>query len=178
MAQGEGRLWTLAWLVPGVLARGPTALCSVLVAQGHPASRDARAPPPVVPGSRAPGYLRSQRLSAVLGFSPCLILYGVGAAAEPVVEERCLTNRAVSALVAELAQPLVPSHFASLAQTALGNLSSPHDPAAERGASSLAMGLEGAWGSLGQSRGLAPGCACPESCRLAAGAGHQPAVGF
>lgn len=94
--------------------------------------------------------------SAVLGFSPRLILYGMGAAAELVVEERCLANKAVSPLVAELAQSLVPSHFASLIQTVPRNLSSPHDPAAERRISSLSTGLEGAWGSMGQSRGLAP----------------------
>lgn len=93
MAQGKRRFGPLTWLVPGVLARGPPASCSGPVAQGHPASRNAQAPPRKVPGSRAPGYLWLPKLeSAVLGFSPRLILYGVGAAAELAVEEICFTK--------------------------------------------------------------------------------------
>lgn len=94
MAQGKRHFRPLTWLVPGVLAGGPTASCSGPVARGHPTSRDAQAPPRKVPGSRAPGYLWLPKLkSAVLGFSPRLNLYGVGAAAELAAEERCLTKR-------------------------------------------------------------------------------------
>ena len=54
-------------------------------------------------------------------------------------------------------------------------------PTAERGASSLTTGMEGAWGSPGQSRGLAPlaGLRLPgELLPGAAGAVHSPGVGF
>jgi len=89
-----------------------------------------------------------------------------------VIEERCLTNKAVFPLVAELAQRLVPSRFASLIQAAPRNLSSPHDPAAERGASSLSTGL-------GQSQGLVSlaGLRSPGELPLATGTFHRPGLG-
>lgn len=65
-----------------------------------------------------------------------------------------MSYKAASPLVAELAQCPMHSHFASLIQAAPRNLSSPHDPSAERGASSLSMGLEGAWGVPGTELGF------------------------
>lgn len=138
VAQGEGRLWVSRGLCQGSWQGDPPPGALCWWPEGIPSH-----PKALGQSSGVPLLLKLE--SAVLGFSPRLILDG-SAAAELVLGERCLTHKAVSPLAAELAQPPGPSPFASLVQAAGRNVSPAQDPAAER----LGLGLEGAWGSLGQ----------------------------